>query len=276
MVEQKNERLTIAFAVYKNTVWEISTDIQYWQSFLKWAIKEYQEKTNYPDLLFEAGFCVYDIDYSTQSGLLKSHNKTFTIYKSELENHRQDFINWVMNLSIIKAYNAVELFLLEAIKILYLPANQNSVNSKRNIDQIQKSIKEYLLANGCTYDTKNNRHIIEFLKANSSSFTMFLSNPIRVDLETNWANYFEFLSILRNIISHQGMTININVLNEIKSKSKDIFQRHFELVEDSYGFMSLHPKESVFPGFLFLINDFTLNTIKHVASQPNLDFLDMR
>jgi len=276
MEEQLNERLKLAFTVYKSTVWEISTDIQYWQSFLKWAIKEYQEKSNYPDLLFEAGFCVYDVDYSTQSGLLKSHNKTFTIYKSELEDHRQDFINWVMNFSIIKAYNAVELFFLEAIKILFFPDNQNSENSKRNIDKLQKGIKEYLLENNCTYDTKNNRHIIEFLKANSSSFSMFLLKPIRVDLETNWSYFFELFSILRNIISHQRMIVNMDALNEIKSKSKDIFDRHFELVEDSNGFMSLHPKESVFLGFLFLINEFSLNTVKNIARQPNLDFLDMR
>jgi hypothetical protein len=270
-----NQEILKAFSKYKDVIWGIDRDIQYWQSFLKWSIKEYQEKNKDSRLLFETGFFAYDIDYDTQGGLLKSRSETFEILSSDLENHRQDFMNWVMNFSIIKAYNGLELFFLQVINVVYFKETKNPIENKRTNDKIQKGIKDFLILEGIEYDTKNNRHILEFFKAHSGNYTSFLKKYVRVDLKTDWETFFELLSVLRNIIAHNGMMISIDVHNEIKSKSKDIFQKHFEVISDNKGTKHLRPKETSFNDFIQIINDFVLNSVKHIMNQADLSFLDM-
>src|ERR1035438_8052820 len=97
MNQTANDKILKAFSLYKDVIWRIDVDISYWQSFLKWSIKEYQEKNEGTNMIFESGFYSYDIDHSSQSGWLKSRPETFSILKSELDIHRKDFMNWVMN-----------------------------------------------------------------------------------------------------------------------------------------------------------------------------------
>ena len=154
--------------------------------------------------------------HNSDDGYLKSYETPFELHTKDLEIHRKFFFFWVMNLSILKSYNALELFILQVIQLSYFPTLQNPINGKKQADEVQKQIKNYLLNNNLQYDTKNNRHIIQFLKYQSAQCCSFLDHRMRIDLKTNWENFFELFSILRNIIAHQGIILNSDIHNEIK------------------------------------------------------------
>ncbi|MEB0277193.1 hypothetical protein [Mucilaginibacter sp. 10B2] len=103
-----------------------------------------------------------------------------------------------------------------------------------------------------------------------------MESPLNIDLATTWGNFFEMISVLRNIIAHQGTIINNDTLNEIKSKAKDIFLRHFEVVKDEFKDNHLQPKEIEFSDFINIVNTFALNTVKFTASKSDFGFLNMQ
>jgi hypothetical protein len=177
-----------------------------------------------------------------------------------------------MNLSILKAYNLCEILLFRSIQLLFFPSLNNPIESRKYTNAINTEIKKNLPKP----DSTNNRHIIEFLKLKVQKFDTFSDQKIRIDLTTNWASFFEMFSILRHIITHQGSIVDINTHNQIKSKAKDIFERHFDLFENNLGFKILNPLEGdLFSDFINLINDFSLNTVKFIFNETDLSFLDM-
>ena len=131
---------------------------------------------------------------------------------------------------------------------------------KKNTDLIQREIRETLKQMTKNDESKNNRHLIEYLSINSYDYQAFLSRPIRIDLKTTWAEFYELFSILRNIFSHIGSKVDNDILNEIRSKAKDVFERHFTIIEDSQGEKHLFAVQDQVVNFLNLVNDFTLNT----------------
>lgn len=264
-----------AFDNYKSAIFTVDNDLQFWKSFLSLSIKNYQNQDSISKDVRTSVFAVYDIDFSTNEGYLKLHEEITHIKTADLEEHRILFFIWVMNLSLLKCYNAMETFLFLGIWINFFPSLNNPTESKKSADRLQKEIKDNLLKNNLNADTKNNRHLIEFLKSNSVEFNQFSQNKIRIDLTTIWVNYFELLSILRNIIAHQGTFVNNDTLNEIKSKSRDIFERHFDIKIDINNEKHLQPKENNFRDLIGLVNDFVVNTIKFISKENNLSFLKL-
>ena len=124
-------------------------------------------------------------------------------------------------------------------------------------------------------DTKNNRHLIEFLRSKSNSFNAFADNKMNVDLMTTWANFFELLSILRNVVAHQGTVITNDTLNEIKSKSRDIFERYFEVTWDTTGDKHISPKENGIVSLIGVMNDFVVNTVKFINGEKDFKFIGL-
>lgn len=275
MSNKTNLDILTAFEIYKDAVFGVDVDLRFWQSFLKLSIDEYKNSSSRPDEVFSAIFPAYNINPITNSGLLKTHKKVLSIKTLDLEKHSQDFFVWVANLSILKTYNALEVFLLQAIHLKYFPNHKNPIEGKKAVEQINREIKSYLTTQSINSDTKNNRHIIQFLKQNSADITSFLKLPIRIDLTTNWENFFELISILRNVIAHQGTIVSANTHNEIKSKAKDIFQRHFVLPQDDNNYMNLYPLADQFLNFTALYNDFALNTIKLIYNETDFTIFKM-
>lgn len=261
------------FNFYRNSLFSISNDIQFWKSFLEKAIEKYNEANECGHRkIFESIFNVYDIPFDSLNGVLKTYNETFEISPNSLQDYRKKFFNFVMNFSILKAYNASELLLLGSIQLAFFPTLESPFKNRKHADKIHKEIKNNLT----NADTTNNRHLIQFLKAKCSKFDTFSDQLVRIDLKTNWINFFEMLSILRNVIAHHGTIVNVDTLNQIKSKAKDIFERHFDLCDDENAYAILHPKEGdSFLNFINLINDFSLNTSKFVFDKYDLSFLDM-
>ena len=73
--------------------------------------------------------------------------------------------------------------------------------------------------------------------------------------------------ILRNIVSHIGSKVSADLLNEIKGSAKDIFERHFTIEEDNFGFNHFNANQEQFGNFLNLVNDYTLNTLKIILNK---------
>jgi hypothetical protein len=264
-----------AFEIYKNIVFETGMDLSFWKSFMELSINEYKKGNSQASELFTAGFFVYNLSPINSQGFLKSHEAIRSIGSNKLEEYKSDFFSWISNLVILKTYNALEIFILQAIHIKYFSTDEDLIGSKKVVDYVNKEIRAYLKETGTNIDTKNNRHIIQFLKAKSTTISSFLDIPVRIDLNTNWENLFALVSILRNVIAHQGTVISSDTHNEIKSKAKDIFQRYFTLVKDENDYTNLQPNNEQFSNFLSLFNDLSLNIVKFMFEKDDLKFIGM-
>lgn len=276
MSSTTNHEIIKAFNFYKNTVFATQIDIQYWQSIIKSSIEEYKKTHSQLENSFDAVFLAYNLDHLSGTGTIKVHEKNFTLKTNDLDKHSELFFTWVMNLSIVKVYNAMEIFLLQAIQLQYFQATQNPLDSKKVTNEIHGEIKKILNTQNIPTDTKNNKHIIQFLKVKSTEISSFLKLPIRSNYATNWADFFELISTLRNVIAHNGMILSIDTHNAIKSKeAKDVFEQYFQLVSDENNSLTLQPKVDQFQNFILVFNDFTLNIVKFIFNQRDLNFLGM-
>ena len=256
-------------------MFQVGIDLQFWNRFLKSSITKYQETETKPREILTSLFGSYDIDLSSNSGFLKVYDKPKSINTEDLQEIRENFFSWVINCSIVKTYIAVESAFMKVIWIKYFAELENPLDSKKKFDKLTKSIISSLKEAGIKRDTKNNRHIVEFLKWKSKDYNKFLVQPIRIDLTTNWSNFFELLSILRNIVSHIGSKVSMDLLNEIKGSAKDIFERHFTIDQDNFGFKHFHANQEQFGNFLNLVNDYTLNSLKIILNEKDFNFLKM-
>lgn len=270
-----NNNITVAFEEYKLTVLSTNSDLQFWNAFIKWSINEYQQKNTKPEVLYEAIFAAYNFINDSNRGFLKTHRKFLSIKTAELEYHRKELFIWIMNFAIIKIYNALEIFIIKSINYTYFPKLQNHVDNKKAVNEIINEMKNYLKANNIKCETRNNKYLIQFLKSKSTAFSKFINMKMSIDLNTNWEDFFELISILRNSVAHQKMQCSTDTENEINSKAKDIFQRQFSLLKDDMGYLNIQPIEEKFSDFIMHINSFALNTVKHISMQPDLDFLKM-
>jgi hypothetical protein len=262
-----------AFDTYKNTVFMIETDLSFWQSFIKLSIKDYQSKPSRPEVIFQAIFHAYNINPKTNSGFLKTVKTNYSRKTVDLEMQSGDFFVWIMLLSMLKTYNALENLLLQSIQIKYYPLLKDPILSKNACDAIHREIKNNLISIGVKPDPKNNRHLIDFIKTKSSLIKSFLILPVRVDLITSWEDFFELISILRNIVAHHGTIISSDTHNLIKSKAKDLFERHFVLKEEGAGYNHIKPIQEQFLNFLNYYNDYSVNVVKLIFNQNDLTFI---
>jgi hypothetical protein len=261
------------FRHYENTVMEIDTDLRFWEHFLKNAIKQYKLKHSGNDWIFDAVFSMYNIPIN-RPGRLNISSKTVTKKIADLDFHSNSFFLWVKNISIIRAYNAVEILLLQSIHTIYYPLLGSQINNRKEMQALNKKIKDELASNYIKPDTTNNRHLIEFIKIKSIDANVFLNQAINTDKTSNWLTFFEFMSILRNVIAHHGMIITPNVKNHLSSIAKDLFELYFEQSPDFKSEL-LKPREEMthFLGLLDLLNDFAGNTLKFISKESDLKFL---
>lgn len=274
MPKSTNSQIQECFDSYKESIFNIDHDIRFWKHFLKISIDSFLASIDRE--VSTAIFTVYDLQYDKIAGCLKTHEKIYKINASELQAKSNDFFTWVMNLSILNAYNSMEVLILQAIQIKYYPDLKNPIDGKKQTDKIQRQIKNYLEINSVKVNTKNNNHIIQFLVLKSPKIKSFLNLNMNTDLQTKWIDFFHLLSILRNTIAHCTMVVQPEVHNEIKSISKDIFQRYFEIKRNRNGLWTLNPRIEIFNNFLHQINSLTINLYKLIFDESNLSFIGMR
>jgi hypothetical protein len=96
-------------------------------------------------------------------------------------------------------------------------------------------------------------------------------------MRTTWGDFFEFISIIRNVNTHHGGLLTRDAINQLQSASKEIFERSFTYMEDHDELYALHPTEGdPFSLVLTLIKDLAVNTAKFILEQQNLSFLDLQ
>lgn len=262
------------FDIYKETIFSIDNDLRFWRIYLK---SSFDNSSGIEDMeVNTAIFCGYDHDFDKIGGNLRCHEKVYTTMSSELEKRRVDFFVWIMNLSVLRAYNALEILLLQAIQIVYYPNFSNPIEGKKQTDAINAQIKEFLKSNSVKQTTKNNDHIIQFLKHKSIKIKTFLDLPMNIDLTTKWGDFFCLISILRNVIAHNGAIVQPNVRNQIKSISKDIFERHFEIIPNVNGLPTLCPHDDIFANFITYVNSLSINIYKFIFNENDLTFIDLK
>ncbi|BDQ12124.1 hypothetical protein [Sediminibacterium sp. TEGAF015] len=266
------------FTHYQDTVHQLDTDIRFWKHFLAISIERY--KADNPDnrWIHQSGFSIYDISSDGLKSWLHSSSKVLTIEIDDLTEQSNNFFAWVMNVSIIRIYNSLELLLLQTIQFKYFPLLESPIKGKKFANKVTSEIKNYLKAKSLNTDTVNNRHLIQFLKSNSALCKQLMEVPVNhVNWKTNWENFYELLSILRNIITHDGMIVSKNTHNTIKSIAADIFIHFFKPITGKEDLETLQVKnEEYFLHFVTLINDLAGNVLKFVAEKPDLNFIGLR
>ncbi len=258
---------------YVNSVYNVSTDIWIWQSIIGRIVNEYENEGLNERDLFASIFTIYDIDKKSGNGLLKVfQNNDIRITTKSLREQKKLFFRWIINSSILKIYNSVEILLQSVILEEFL--GQDSKNfGKKEIKLINKEIRDcFQKENWGNFNTRNNRHLIQYLKFKSPEVEEFMKNEVRVDLKSNWEEFFELTSILRNVIAHNGMLIEKDTLNNIGNSAIDIFEQYFSTELKVDELTILNPNQSQILNFLNMINEFAANMVKFTKGEGNLQF----
>ncbi len=265
------------FNEYIKSVSQIEIDIRFWKHFLTMSIEKYKTENPINRWISQSGFSLYNIPADGQNVWLHSSNETFSIEIDDLTSHNNNFFVWIMNLSLIRTYNAVELLLLQTIRHKYFPTLADPIKGKKETNKVIEQIKIYLKNNGQTVDTKNNRYLLLFLTLNSTDIEKFYDLSVNsVNWKTNWTNFYELFSILRNVITHHGMLISQSIRNELNSIAGDIFIHYFEQPTNRKSTEILKAKdEQYFLNFINHINDFAGNTVKFIGGQNDLQFIGL-
>lgn len=240
------------------------------------SITEYKVKNPENRWINQSGFSLFNIKIDGSKTWLHLSPQTSSIEIKDLDIHSDNFFIWVMNLSLIRIYNSVELLLLQSIQNKYFPNLKPITNNRKEINKTTAEIKNFLKLNNQPVDTTNNRYLIEFLKLKSQDFSKFLQKKVNKDWKNTWSEFFELFSILRNIVTHQAMIISHDNRNSLNSVAKDIFNHYFVQPIDTKDAEILKPKdEQYFLNFVRQVNDFAANTIKFIADENDFVFIGL-
>jgi|GEM_PF-1086228 hypothetical protein len=257
---------------YMDTLFQINSDLHFWNTFLKGKIEEIISQDINPDRrAFESGFYVYDIPYNSQQGWLKSLNLELEKSMNDLPEWFKEFFGRTANLYVSKAYNEMELVFLEVIHRIYFPEIIDDTRERSYYNRIDGAIKKHLKGSGIDIDTKNNRFIIEFLKSKNGDFSTFLNMHPRINYNDTWRDFFEFVSILRNAATHIRSVFSKDGMNGLKGQFQEFLDAFITIIDLKDGYFSLVPKDN--DNLWSLMNDFTANSIKILVGENNLNFL---
>lgn len=164
----------LVFDDYVKSALHIERDISFWRHFLHMSIDNYKKENPENRWINKSIFSVYDIPEKTYRAHLVKYNKTLTIEIKDLIDHNHNFFTWIMNLSLSRLYNCIELLLIQSIHLKYFPLFDAPTKGKKETNKIIKALKDELIHANELSNTKNNRHLIAYLKLKSPSYKMFL------------------------------------------------------------------------------------------------------
>jgi len=266
----------IIFTDYVRTVFQLEVDIRFWKGFVDTSIDKYQEDNPANTWIHAAGFSIYNIPLGGGTWLQTSKD-TKAIEIEDLPKNNKDFFTWIMNVSLVRVYNSLELLLVKAIQVEYYPGLADPGKGRKEINKIHEAVRNDLKSAGLSAETKNQRHLIEFLKWKSAEFCLFMEVSVNpANWKTNWRNYFEWISTLRNLIAHQEMLVTPDVWNDMNSIAGDMLAHYFEAPVDRKNTEMLRPLDvQLFLNFVSHINDFAGNTLKYVAGESTMSFIGL-
>jgi hypothetical protein len=251
---------------YINVAFSIQNDLQLWRVFLPATIETYLEK--YPSQVdaHSSNFLAYDID-SNSCHITETHdfNKSSEIKAQELKPSSQYFLQWVEVLSIVRLYSSIEELLLNSIKLKYYSGDSSLIKSRKHANNIKNKIQKELEDNNIDMSRINNRFLINFLKFKSKLVSGFFKCKTFSVKESSWEDFFEFISIIRHIIVHNGMIVSAEESSGINSRFKKMFSLYFQLVKSGNGHMVLRVNENTgVNNMISMCNEFALNTAKYI------------
>lgn len=264
------------FREYKLESFELSKDIRYWQYFLTLSIDQYNKIFPERRQLSESGFYVYDINLETNEFCLVGDNETSFLFNTDMNVESQKFFTWVTNLALSRLYNILERALLRIIGYKFLLRKPSEGFDKQVSDKVLSCVYHWLKEKNYKIDKRNNRHVISFLKYRCVYFNIFLRTNHTFGVEGNMESFFEFLSILRNIVVHNAMHLNKEAVSRLMSIDPNLFQAFFDQkIEKGTELLKFKTPE-LFLSFQSKINMFLVNTIKSVAGEDDLEFLGLK
>ncbi len=272
-----SEELRI-FENYKRTVFRVRDDIEFWSNFLNWAIKQYPK--TFPqqiDRVIRHGlFTTIDIDFVNKKAIGVNQPNPEKRNSNSLEQYKFAFFEWVLSYATLRIYNSLEILLLKSIQLRFFKIFYGEDESRKNTETARK-IKQFLNQKNIKNVTKNNRHIIAFLKEKSPSFKQLIKLKVREDLKVNWEEFFEMTSILRNVIVHGNADLTNNTVNELKKNGGTLLNQYFDISMGNYGLKKLSPVQAPERGnynnFLKMFDDFAVNSMKAIFEKGDLTFL---
>lgn len=122
------------FKAYKNVVFSVQTDLNFSKSLLAVAIRNFDDP-KFKDI-YQAGFSVYNLPKDGCNGRSKMFKEIRQIGMGELESFKINFENWIDNISLVKVYNAMEIFLWQAIWWKDFQTFKNPSYDKKSMDSI--------------------------------------------------------------------------------------------------------------------------------------------
>lgn len=252
---------------------EVETDLSFWGTVITETIRKHRENggKDYKADHLSSGFVVYNTDTKTGTGILKRYPKQIPLSD-------QTFLRWVTGLALLRAYNAVEILLLSAIVNECIKKKFSLKNYRAHEREVFAKTKQVYVNNGLDtndIDRKNNRYFIQLLRLQSPDLQQYFDTPMNTDLTTTWGNFFEFISILRNVVAHSSMVIVPKTMQDIEVIAANVYSRYF-FIDQYYdrreNIKFLSPIPELLPNVLNSINDFALNTVKFIKSEPDLKF----
>jgi hypothetical protein len=264
------------FFEYQKNVFQVENDLKFWQNFLNLSIERFKVDNPENRAIIISIFSVFNINHNKVSYLYANSASPFSIEVKDLNSHCDNFFIWIMNLSIVSVYNSVELLLLQSIHEKYFSMVINPIKGKKEANQVVLEIKKFFIKSSQEHTSKNNRHLIAFLKVKLPAFELFLKENV-YDHKSNWEQFYEFFSVLRNVITHQGMLISPNTRNNLNSTAGDLFNCFFEQPQNPKNTEILKAKDvESFLHFVRQVNDFALNSLKFIANQQDFSFINLR
>lgn len=255
-------------------LYKIGLDVKFWSSAINRISEEYEISSEEQYHLFSSICAVYDYNLESKSGNLKVlKNSQLEVTSKNIRSHKDEFLQWVINSSLLRAYNSIELLIYKCIALEYMDFEFRLEDGKGHGIIINQKIQECMKNNGLgKFSTNNNKHLIKYLEYKSPLLREFLKSKVRIDLSTTWKEFFDLLATLRHVIAHNDMMLNKDTINHIKSNGKELYQRYFTEKFNNQNLSPLSLKQDVYSNILNMTNEFGLNLAKFIKKEPNLKF----
>src|SRR5690606_21336688 len=147
MNEIQKDNIIDSYSNFRNHYSSIINDLTFWINFTKRSIDQQQKNGDPNQTLFSSAFATYDSAHNSNEGWLKMHPDIFQLKVSDLQRQGELFCSWLMNLSLVRAYNINEIMLLHLIELIFFEGVANPWEKKKSAQKIEAKIGEWLKSN---------------------------------------------------------------------------------------------------------------------------------
>lgn len=135
-----NEEIKKACNHYVNVISQLQTDTGFLLDYNERLVEEnLSEKYNFETKIpmYSGSFAVYDFPYNSINGrLAPNYEKHIDINSKNLNYHFNNFSNWIINLSFLRAYIMLEVLLLRAIQDAYFPTLSSPIYGRVEMNKL--------------------------------------------------------------------------------------------------------------------------------------------